>query len=83
MRKAETIDEIINYSEKLALKNCQLATFGEAILPDTPLCIERTNEARFNAKVVREEKHHFNFPGHFSEPDVFQHYVNRKWQNTR
>lgn len=54
LNKSATIDKIIGNIEKASEKNCQLVTFGEALLPGYPFWIERTNGARFNSKMQKE-----------------------------
>lgn len=46
--RTATCEKIIQYMERAAAQNCDLVTFGEALLPGYPFWIERTDGARFN-----------------------------------
>jgi len=39
--------------------DCQLVAFGEALLPDYPFWIERTNVVKFNSPVQKEIHAHY------------------------
>jgi len=54
LNKSKTIDKIIQYINQAADQNCDLVTFGEALLPGYPFWIERTNGAKFESEFQKE-----------------------------
>ena len=55
----QTLTKIINYVNQAGAANCDLVTFGEALLPGYPFWIARTNGARFNSPVQKELHAHY------------------------
>jgi nitrilase len=54
LKRALTLQKIIDYVEQAAEEGCQLVAFGEALLPGYPFWIERTDGARFNSPLQKE-----------------------------
>ncbi len=52
--KSKTIDKIIQYIQQAGKENCDLVTFGEALLPGYPFWIERTDGAKFESSFQKE-----------------------------
>ncbi len=59
LNRAETLTKIISYVEQAGAQECQLITFGEALLPGYPFWIERTNGAQFNSPVQKDLYAHY------------------------
>lgn len=54
LNRQKTTLKIVDYLKKAAAKQCQLVTYGEALLPEYPFWIERTDGAKFNAPLQKE-----------------------------
>lgn len=54
LKRQETLEKICAYVETAAKQNCQLVAFGEALLPGYPFWLERTDAARFNARIQKD-----------------------------
>ncbi len=48
MDRAKTLDKVAAYVSQAAAQNCDLVTFGEALVPGYPFWVELTDGARFN-----------------------------------
>lgn len=59
LNKNATINKVVEYIEKAARENCDLVTFGEALIPGYPFWIELTNGAKFNSKIQKELHTHY------------------------
>ena len=57
--RAQTLTKILEQVRRATEKGCQLAVFGEALLPGYPFWIERTNGAQFNSPVQKEIHAHY------------------------
>jgi len=54
LNRDKTAEKIIDYIKKAARENCNIAAFGEGLLPGYPFWIEHTNGAEFNSAVQKE-----------------------------
>jgi len=59
LNRVETINKVEDYIHQAGKENCQLAVFGEAIVPGYPFWVERTDGAQFNSKVQKEIHAHY------------------------
>ena len=57
--RQQTLAKILDYVTKASKQGCQLAAFGEALLPGYPFWIERTDGARFNSPKQKEIHAHY------------------------
>jgi nitrilase len=57
--RSRTLEKILAYVEQADAQDCQLAVFGEALLPGYPFWIERTDGARFNSPVQKDLHAHY------------------------
>jgi nitrilase len=49
-----TLEKMLAYAERAAEEACELAVFGEAMLPGYPFWIERTDDARLEINRTRQ-----------------------------
>lgn len=59
LNKEKTILKIIDYLQKAAFEKCDLAAFGECVLPGYPFWIDFTNGAEFNSDIQKEMYAHY------------------------
>ncbi len=59
LNRDQTLEKIIQYTQRAADQDCQLVVFGEALLPGYPFWIERTDGARFNSPVQKDLHAHY------------------------
>lgn len=59
LNREETLMKVEGFIHQAGKENCQLAVFGEAILPGYPFWVERTDGARFNSQVQKEIHAHY------------------------
>ena len=59
LNREKTILKVVEYIEKASEKECQLVSFGEALVPGYPFWLERTGGARFNSPVQKELYAHY------------------------
>lgn len=59
LNRERTLAKIIEHVNAASQKGCQLAVFGEALLPGYPFWIERTDGARFNSPLQKEIHAHY------------------------
>ena len=57
--RQQTLAKMVGYVEEAGVKQCQLLSFGEALLPGYPFWIERTDGARFNHPVQKALHAHY------------------------
>jgi len=57
--REKTLEKILTYVHDAATQDCQLVTFGEALLPGYPFWVERSNGAEFNSPVQKEIHAHY------------------------
>ncbi len=57
--RAATLAKVEAAIEQASAQNCELVTFGEALVPGYPFWIERTDGARFND--ARQKKHYARY----------------------
>ena len=57
--RERTLEKILKYVHDAAAQNCQLVTFGEALLPGYPFWVERSNGAEFNSPVQKDIYAHY------------------------
>ncbi len=59
LRRDRTIDKIAAWTEKAAAGGCDLAVFGEALLPGYPFWVERTDGAKFESELQKSLYAHY------------------------
>ena len=59
LNKIETRKKIESFIKQAGSNNCDLAVFGEGLLPGYPFWISLTNGAKFNSKVQKEIHAHY------------------------
>ena len=59
LRRDETIDKILAWTEKAAAESCDLVIFGEALLPGYPFWVERTGGAEFESALQKSLYAHY------------------------
>ena len=59
LNKNRTLQKIMDYLHKAAKENCDLAVFGECILPGYPFWLELTGGAEFNSDIQKEIYAHY------------------------
>jgi nitrilase len=59
LNQKQTILKVLSYIEKAAHENCNLVTFGEALLPGYPFWIDKTDGAQFNNSFQKEMHSHY------------------------
>lgn len=59
LNKQKTIRKILEYLEQAATAQCDLAVFGECLLPGYPFWMELTGGAEFNSKTQKELFAHY------------------------
>lgn len=59
LHRAETIKKVVSYLKKASEQECDIVTFGEAIIPGYPFWIELTDGAKFNSKIQKEIHAHY------------------------
>ncbi len=59
LRRAETSDKVVTWLQSAADRGCQLAVFGEALVPGYPFWVERTDGARFESELQKALFSHY------------------------
>lgn len=59
LNKEKTILKIIDYLQKAAFEKCELAVFGECVLPGYPFWLDFTDGAAFNSDIQKEIYAHY------------------------
>lgn len=59
LNRNKTITKVEEYIKKAGNQGCNLVVFGEALIPGYPFWVERTDGARFNARVQKELYAHY------------------------
>jgi len=59
LNKEKTILKIIDYLQKAAYEKCELAVFGECLLPGYPFWLNFTGGAKFNSDIQKEMYAHY------------------------
>lgn len=59
LNKKDTLQKIMDYLQKATEKNCELAVFGECILPGYPFWLELTGGASFNSDIQKDIYAHY------------------------
>lgn len=59
LNREKTISKIETYIHQAGEKGCELAVFGEALIPGYPFWVELTNGAKFNSAVQKEIHAHY------------------------
>lgn len=59
LNREATLAKIVDYIGRAAADNCNLVTFGEALLPGYPFWLELTDGARFNHPVQKDIHAHY------------------------
>ena len=59
LNKQKTILKIIDYLQKAAFEKCELAVFGECVLPGYPFWLDFTNGSSFNSDIQKEIYAHY------------------------
>lgn len=59
LNKDRTLQKIMDYLQIAAKENCDLAVFGECILPGYPFWLELTGGAAFNSEIQKEIYAHY------------------------
>ena len=59
LNKEKTLQKIIDYLQQAAEEKCDLAVFGECVLPGYPFWLELTGGAEFNSEIQKEIYAHY------------------------
>ena len=59
LNKEKTLQKIIDYLQQAAKEKCDLAVFGECVLPGYPFWLELTGGAEFNSEIQKEIYAHY------------------------
>ena len=59
LNKEKTLQKIIDYLRQAAAEKCDLAVFGECVLPGYPFWLELTGGAVFNSEIQKEIYAHY------------------------
>ena len=59
LNKEKTLQKIIDYLQQAAAEKCDLAVFGECVLPGYPFWLELTGGAAFNSEIQKEIYAHY------------------------
>ena len=59
LNKSETVTKVAEYIDNAGDENCDLVTFGEALIPGYPFWIELTDGAKFNSQLQKEMHAHY------------------------
>jgi len=59
LNKNKTLDKIMDYLQMAANDQCDLAVFGECLLPGYPFWTEHTDGARFNSSIQKDFFAHY------------------------
>ena len=59
LNKSKTIDKIIKYIDQAGSEECNLVTFGEALLPGYPFWIDKTGGATFDSAIQKDFHAHY------------------------